>query len=146
MNKRVRMKKELQFQRTILAVMEGVCRENGPLGEEGAEIIVREAKKHGIPFKMLRSSVKKILSAGLVVLPGSASCEIWLCGGNPTYFADSPFPHDNWEDFRLFITPRRSGREAWKDMYRQGRRLARQFGGLEFFFGDDPSEPSPLPA
>jgi len=146
MNKRIRMKKELQFQRTMLAVMEGVCGENGPIGDKGAGIIVREAKRHGIPLKMLRSSVKKIMRAGLVVLPGSTSCEIWLCGGNPTYFADSPFPDDKWEDFRLFITPRRSGRNGWQDMYRMVRRLARQFGGLCLCFFDDPSEPSPLPA
>ncbi len=146
MNKRIRKKKELQFQRTLRAVMAGVCEENGPIGYKGAGVIVNEAKKRHISFKMLRSCMKKIERAGLVVMPDSDCCEIWLCGGYPTYFADTPFPHDNWEDFRLFVSSRRVGRNAWKDMYRMVRRLAKQFGGFEFCFLNDPEESIPLPA
>jgi len=146
MNKRIRKKKETQFQRVLRAIMADVCGKNGPIGDRGAGIIVRESKKHSVPLKMLYSSMKRILRAGLVVVPGSDRCEIWLCGGYPTYFADTPFPYDKWEDFRLFITSRLVGRNGWRDMYRMVRRLARQFGGFEFCFLDVPEEPSPLPA
>lgn len=143
MNKRMVKKREAMYQRVIKETVLSIVKENGlPRGQRIWRQFIRACDA---PFGVMVVAMKRMAKGGLEIWLDREGVDMWP-GCSYTFFRNSRFPVDFWEETRLFIEPSPFDRPGWIKMYRKIREIAPMFGGISFCYPRFDSEPLPLPA